>query len=553
MVLTSDQIAELIQSPANGELIKQARKYSGKCNLHVNGKDLDQFFEQIKQYENDVQLQLRKDYSRSNKYLFDGLLRPLDKVFAARGGAKYYNIGGSDYEDETRFRAMLSDVRNGMSLEKWIQKIWLKKRVTDPSGVIMVEVSKSGTFCYPTYKGIYSILDYQYSGTKVEYIIFEPEEVDGVKKYRVVDDLWDYIVIESSTTENGTPTRTFEISTGESFMHGFKYVPAVMISDTEDEIKGYKTSFIDSSIEIAEEVLVDNSVKVIFKFTQGFPAYWEIERQCRVCKGAGKVNNHDCEACDGTGIRQVKDVSDKITVTLDEAGKAGAIPPAGYVSADVTTWVQMNSEADLMEKLLHKTMWGTLALVSEKVYEKATGVISDLQPAYDRLNIISSEAENMEKFLTDTIGRFYFNGAYKGSTIIYGKRFQIESPDQLMEKLTKAKQGLVPWQTVKNIYVEYLQTLYSNDIFEMTRQTKLFKLDIYPIYTTGELKNLGLSLTDIYKKIFFEQWTNTLSVDDLFFKQLEELMKIRDTYINEKLRTDAVLQDDSEPAGAVAS
>ncbi len=122
-----------------------------------------------------------------------------------------------------------------------------------------------------------------------------------------------------------------------------------------------------------------------------------------------------------------------------------------------------------------------------------------------------------------------------------------------LEKLTKAKQGQVPWNMVKNIYLELIQAQYSNDVMELTRQYKLFRLDPYPIYTSQELKNLGFNEEIIYRKIFYEQWTNILSVNDLFFKPIEELMKDRDIFINEKIKTDAILQDDSEPSGTVGS
>ncbi len=546
MVLSVEQIVELIENPANKELIKKSREYSDKCNLHVNGKDIDKFFEQVKGYENEDQINLRKQYARSNKYLFDEMLRPLDKVFAARGGAKYYNIGGSDDRDETRFKEILSNVKNGMSLEKWNQKVWMKKRITDPGGIMMVEVSENGRSCYPTYKSIYSILDYKFKGIKVEYVIFEPEESEDTRRYRVVDDVMDYIFIESKSPVNDNTENKIVLSEEESFKHGFNGVPAVMISDTEDEIYGYKTSFIDNVIELAEEILIDNSVKILFKFIEGFPSYWELERSCPHCKGEGKVNGEDCPSCGGDGIRHKKDVSDKIIVTMDEAGKASAIPPAGYVSADVATWVQMNAESEMMAKLLHKAMWGTMALTSEKIYEKATGVLNDIQPVYDRLTPISNEAENIEKFMTDIIGKFYFRFTYKGSTVIYGKRFQIESPDQLLTKITEAKGGNIPFQTVSNIYMEYLQTMYSNDPFEMARQTKLFKLDNYPLYTAKELKAIGFTAQDIYSKVAFDQWANLLTIDELFFTPIDKLISKRDLFINEKIEKYEVLQRSSE-------
>ena len=540
-----EQIAELIQNPVNSELIKTAREYSDKCSLHVTGKNIDSFFEQIKGYETDDQIALRKDYARSNKYLFDEMLRPLDKIFAARGGAKYYNIGGRSDSQEIKFKQILSNVKNGMSIEKWNQKVWMKKRIIDPGGIILTEVSKDGRDCYPTYKSIFSILDYKFNGLKVEYVIFEPTVIDGVKRYRVLDDVMDYIFEEKTSTENGTTITNINIVPLESFRHGFPSLPAIMIGDMEDENTGIKISFIDQVIELAEEILVDNSVKIIFKFTQGFPAYWEIERVCHQCKGERKVNGQDCPSCGGTGIRQKRDVSDKIIVTMDETGKAGAIPPAGYVSADVATWVQMNSESEMMSKLLHKAMWGTLAMISEKIYQTATGVVGDLQPVYDRLNVISGEAENIEKFITDIMGDFYFGKSYKGSTIIYGKRFQIESPDQLLEKFGKAKQNNVPSQTVKNIYMEYLQTMYANDTFEMTRQIKMFKLDLFPVYTSVELKGLGFPITEIERKMLCEQWMSLISTDELITKPIETLNEQRDTYININLKTYAEVQGNS--------
>jgi hypothetical protein len=547
MVLSEQQIAEFIEKPFNQQFITDARKYSDRLNLHVNGVGLNKFFEQIKNYENNDQLELRKKYARSNKYLFAELLRPLDKIYTARGGAKYYSLSDGD---EMKFRGFISDVRQNMSLTEWSEKVWLKKKITDPNGLIMLEISQDGEHCYPTYKSIYSIYDYQFKGSKVEYVIFEPERIQTeqgeVLKYRVVDDANDYMVTVTKTTSVGGVKMNFEVVTAETLPNYWGKVPARMVSSEEDENNNLKLSFIDAVVQIAEEILVDNSIKILFKYTHGFPAYWEIERACITCKGTGQHHGESCPSCDGTGLRKGRDISDKIIVTLDEAGKAGAIPPAGFVSTDVMTWTQMNGESSFMEQLIHKAMWGTLALMSEKVYQKATGVISDLQSVYDRLNTISNEAENMEKFMTDMLGEFYFGRNYKGSTIIYGKRFQIESPDQLLQKFRDAKSGNIPEVSVKNIYMEYIQTMYSNDPFEMSKQIKILKLDPYPIYTAPEIKNLGFSQEDVYRKIFFLQWLTQLSQDEVLFQTNEALIQSRDEYINLNMQKYANLQNGSQ-------
>jgi hypothetical protein len=553
MILSTSQIAELIDKPFSEDFIKQARKYADHLSLHITGNGLDKYFEQIKSYENDDQLKLRQKYARSNKNLFSELLRPLDKVFTARGGAKYYNLSDNS---EMEFKNLLSDVRSGMSIEKWSQNVWLKKKITDPNGLIMMEISKDGDFCYPTYKSIFSIYDYKFSGSKVEYIIFEPETIktEGGEeiRYRVIDDAFDYIVVKTkaSTTVNLQAKSGIEINKEETLPNYFGKVPARMISDEEDEITGNKLSFIDSVIHLADEILIDNSIKIIFKYAHGFPGYWEIQRVCPVCNGLGKHNGEEkCHACGGDGIRKGRDISDKIIVTMDEAGKAGAIPPAGYVSTDTETWRMMNEESDFMERILNKSMWGTLALMSDKQYQKATPVISDLQPVYDRLNTVSTEAESMEKFLTDLMGDFYFRGNYKGSTIIYGKRFQIESPDQIWKKFTEGKIGHIPEFMLKNILLEWIQASYANDPYEMAKQIKILKADPYPVYDADELKTLGFSLKDIYFKIYFTQWVNMINQDQLLFLPIDKLITDRDGFINKNIEKYASLQIDLQSTG----
>jgi len=551
MVLSEAQIAELLDSPANKKFITEARKYSDKLNLHVNGTGLDKHFEKIKQYENDNQIELRRKYARSNKYLFSELLRPLDKIYTSRGGAKYYNLSDSS---ELKFKNILSDIRNGMSISEWSQSVWLKKKISDPNGIIMIEISEKGNFCYPTYKSIYSIYDYKFSGSKVEYVIFEPEKVivdnQEQERFRVVDDAFDRIVVKKKDIDNNY---SIEIIKKESFPNFFGKVPARMISAEEDEITGNKLSFIDSVVQIAEEILIDNSIKIIFKTIHGFPGYWELQRECPVCKGTGKDHGADCQACDGDGIRKGRDISDKISVKVDDVGNAGSIPPAGYISTDVSTWIMMNTESDFMSRVIHKAMWGTLSLMSDKEYQKATPTFTDLQPVYDRLTPISTEAENMEKFITDVMGDFYFRSEYQGSTIIYGKRFQMESPDQIWKKFTEGKTGNIPEFMLKNILLEFIQASYANDTYEMAKQVKIFKTDPYPVYTANELKNLGFSLKDLYRKIYFTQWINQLNQDNLLFIPYDSLIIQRDLFINLNIETYAELQINSQTTVSTAS
>jgi hypothetical protein len=536
MKLTEDQAKLLIETPKNKELIKASRKYADELNMHITGKDAATYLLQVKSYENEQQKKLREQYVRSNKDLYSRLLRSMDKIYHSRGGAKYYNLPTSE---QSKFNKILSKVRDNQTLTTWLEKNWKRKRLTDPAGVILAEISSDGLDCYPTYKSIFSIRDYVFSGNMIEYIIFEPEKNEELKEeyYRVIDDEFDRIF----AVQNGDFKNAKVIDQLTNF---FGYVPGYLISPDTDENDGKPLSWIDETLELAKEFMEDNSVKIIFKRAHGYPAYWELARECPKCHGTKKYHGVDCDACDGTGERSYKDVSDVVKVYVDAEGKANQVPPMGYVNTDVTTWTQMNVEIDLLEMLMHKTTWGTLALLQIEQYKTATGVVNDLQPINNRLNPLSTEAEKVEQFFTDVLGSFYFSN-YGGSTIIYGKRYQLESPDQLMVKFTTAKAGHFPEQALQNIYTEYLQAEYSSDSLEMSKQLKKFRIDFHPLYDTKEIKDLELDPKILYKKLFTNEWFQTLSQEQILFTKESELIAQRDEYIQEQLSKTKIQENEN--------
>ena len=371
----------------------------------------------------------------------------------------------------------------------------------------------------------------QLTGTKPEYVIFEPEKITVkdddekdiiIERYRVVDDAWDYI-FEKRNEE-------ITLIEDETFPNFYEMVPAVLISAEIDENYGNGMSFIDASLEIANETVDDNSIKNIFKKMHGFPSYWEYERKCLACHGDGKIKGENCPICGGDGIRHKKDVSDITTVVLDDEGKANPVPPAGYVSPDLETWKQMNDELDYLGKAIHYVTWGTHA-IENATGETATGRFLDIDPVHTNLNLVANEAENIEKFITDLMGLFYFGNAYQGSTIIYSRRYQLESPDEILAKLAKMKTENIPENIIRNKYKEYLQAEYSNDPYEMSKQIKLFNLAIYPLYTAKELSGMNIPQEEIFRKLYFTDWTNSINDNDLLFEKEKALINKRDEYI----------------------
>ena len=68
----------------------------------------------------------------------------------------------------------------------------------------------------------------------------------------------------------------------------------------------------------------------------------------------------------------------------------------------------------------------------------------------------------METFITEPeIGEILFTKSYKGASITYGRRFLMETPDQIWEKLTKSITSGAPTAALADLYNDYLQARYS--------------------------------------------------------------------------------------------
>jgi len=196
MILTDVELKELVLSK-EPEWITEVKETTKKLAVHVNGDGTQEYLKQINDYENDDQFTLRKKLATSNKSITSNLLRPVDKVFSAKGGSRLLNLNQTS--KNKKLTEALSNVRHGLNIRKWIQNIQANKYYSDPAGIVFFEWDKNTT--YPTIKTIHCIKDYKSNGRKLDYVVFMPVErknPDGsikVGKYvRVVDDAKDYMI-----------------------------------------------------------------------------------------------------------------------------------------------------------------------------------------------------------------------------------------------------------------------------------------------------------------------------------------------------------------------
>ena len=99
MTLNENQIIELGKSVDADEWIQAARKESSLLKMHYYGTGTSAYLTQITGLENADQIDLRKKYAISNRFLCEAVLRNTDLAFSAKGGS--INIDASDSQKES--------------------------------------------------------------------------------------------------------------------------------------------------------------------------------------------------------------------------------------------------------------------------------------------------------------------------------------------------------------------------------------------------------------------------------------------------------------------
>ena len=129
MKLSNSEVENLIYAGVSEEL-KLASKLAKEMNMHITGEGAKEYLEGLDQYENSNQKILREKIMKSNKSVFSFILRPLDKIFSAKGGAINYNLNDSSI---AIVKAAVNEVADGLNIKRYLKKVVLKKYIIDPN------------------------------------------------------------------------------------------------------------------------------------------------------------------------------------------------------------------------------------------------------------------------------------------------------------------------------------------------------------------------------------------------------------------------------------
>ncbi|MFZ7121775.1 MAG: hypothetical protein ACOWWH_12615 [Eubacteriaceae bacterium] len=533
-MITFEEVKRIIESdPCDN--IKWARKYNKKLLLHVEGIGKDEYLARINNYENETQFLARKKHAISNKFVTEELLRPTDNVFNARGGSKQYKFSSDKTND---FINILTNINDGLSLSEYIEQIWFKKFITDPNGLIFLEVKEIEgeeyeTILEPTYKSIQHIRDYKQNGINIDYVVFEPhkkiiEDNTGNKEEKeyfwVVDESFYYLyekgkqgLIEIKRIENS-----------------FELVPAVLCSNIIDNITGMKLSPIDSQIELLDKYLVSNSVLSIAEFLHNYPQQWMYVDECSYCDGTGEINGETCPHCNGSKQATRKDVTDIIKLRIPKDDQQKIAPDiSGFLSLPTEPMEMMVNSVSRTWDLIYFSHWGTVVSKSA-TNETATGRFLDAQPVNNRLNKYSKATELIHSSLANLYGLFYYPETFEKAYIQYGRRYLIETPDQIWEKYLNAKKENAPVSVLDLLLSQFIESEFRENEQLYIYETKKSKLEPFVHWDILTVKDLGLSQEDYKNKLFFNEWINTLSIDYIIKTELEKLKEELNMFVSKK-------------------
>lgn len=532
MILTDEQIVQHIESPHSKDLLEKSINDSRKLSMHINGTNVVDYIAQISNFENDEQIKLRKNTAISNRYLFNSIIRIVNKIFSAKGGSVYYTMPAEQDKD---FRTKLSDIK-GLTLRKWMQNKAMNKYLTDPNGVFLIEnkMVRGERFAYPTYKSSASIHDYQHTGRQLEYLIMKVDSPDKKQDwYRVYDDASDRIVALANHQITEIQELTFRNLWGE--------VPGFVIGDLPHDVHEMYDSRFSLAMELADKHLRTNSVKNVYEFAHGFPLMWRmLTAKCSGCNGTGYINSKMHAECKGTGYQLRKDVSDIVGVIPPKTADEPKLVPdiAGYVQPDLETWQEFRTELTWCEKLIQYAILGSYTR-DKTGAETATGVWVDVQPVNDSLDNYREWAEETEKFITDFLGKYYFDKLYEGCSVNLGQRYMIEKPDDLWKKYLDSRKQGAPTEKLDDDIVEYYESKYMNDAQTLEIQKRLFFANPYRHTTLDEAKT-NLPQSQYLIRVYYDYWVSQIKEEDVI--KAKDYQAVQDLFIkfaNQKITENA--------------
>ncbi len=509
MTLEPQQAITIVQKNPNGTFIKWLQAKYVIMRSHVTGIDAEALIERLEGFERENIMKARKKMMLSNKDVLTRILKPRQKIYSAKGGIESYNLATSELIQE--WKEFLSHCAGKkISLKEYIRSKIQQAFDIDPMGLKWVGINADGE-PFPTYKCIMGIYDYVIKDGVPEYVVFTCGEQEKaaylavgaiteadlkLKVFRCVCDSYDRVIVWRST-----PVITAEMPNEIALRTGC--VQGEVISDIvccdENGFEYFESDLYEVS-ELLSQIVFGRSIYNIAYSQTAYPLMWMQALPCPTCHGKKVIGNSElnggapsngdmkCPECKGSGVYPHFQNSDTyIWEFQKDVNGSVPTPPLGIIETAIANLQYMKEEKRDMETLIVETIWGVskvapnskseTAKVGNNTSETAFEANLNEEPKKDKLKEYSKWLANSIKWYADTMGKVKYEDAYISSAILCGDRYGVESPDEILTRITKAKAAGAAQAILESLHYEYLETKYENNPLELRK---------YKIYYLGE-------------------------------------------------------------------
>jgi hypothetical protein len=520
MVLTREQIVELVKAPSN-PVLGVSSELQADHSVHVTGENYSDKLSQIIGYENVEQFKqkklLTKPFTRPLvKYIIDAQSR----WKTAQGTTKFYKFKGTKQaETALSFKNdILSQVWKGGSMEVFINSFLSNALYTDFNGFLIVDkgaVTNEDGIKYETregkktevpqnyepkpyiiYKHVTDVHNFSVTGEKIDWLIYKVGKDKTGETFRVLDSKYDYLVKKTDTGE-------VEV-VGEVLEHKAGNTPVVPVSTINKDLKSdyVRTSPIDALIPALDYYLNQYAEHVVSCLLHAHPIYYQVGQKCRhsTVNGAcndgqiswedkGEAKTVECPACKGTGHNIHKDASTVIILpALTQQGEAFNMSNvAGYVSPPVDILKHQMEELDALKREILEGATGQIGAQNLKE-STATEVVLNLKPLEDIISSIIDVIEKIEVQLTDLIGKMYYGDNYIGSEIIYGRRLNLRDENAVMAEIKQARETGASYVYLKSLFEELVYSKFAKNPYDLKRNLMLVNLEPFVGFSFDEVE-----------------------------------------------------------------
>jgi len=556
MILSNDEILELIDHPRNSEAIEDAIELQDDHKVHVNGLNYQNVINRILDYEDQKQFVQKRELSEPVTPILTKKIKDEQGRWKTVNAKKYYEWKGIQKDKEFR-EEILSGVWKGESIDYFIKQFFSEALYTEFNGFVIVErpqtyqegdiwyeikdgiksPSKGEPNPYLIFRPIENILDFVSRGNRVEYLMIDwgeeiRKEKGGDIKYRlirVIDDEKD--VIYESAEETLVANKDMELQSGYQESRRYPriknklgYVPAIQISTYRRDIKydEIKTSPIGHIIPHLKTYLTLWAEHVITCILHSHPIYYQIGQKCTYEDSRGKCEDGiiryttpdgqpkevTCPACKGAGAKIRKNASQALILPqLDEEGNAYNVSNvAGYVTPPVEALQQQIKELNWLKEDIFLAGTGMNKMAETEIEKTATEAILNYKPLEKIVSEIQDNLEYVETFLVDTIGKMRYGSKYVRSEISYSRTLNLRDENTILTEIEQAKNSGASASYVRTLHRELIQTRYHHNKIDLERNMMLEEMEPFIGYTPEELNKYYSGFIDqdtmLYKVYF---------------------------------------------------